>query len=316
MHDLGAMVGRQTPFLALIVPFILVFMVGGRRGLREAWPAPLTAGLVFAVVQFAVSNYISIHLTDILAALAPLPRWYCPCGCGPPPPPRAALGGRAAIAGAAVSASFERHVGRRSRREATGGPPLSRKDVLLAFAPYLIIIVVLGLTSLHSITLQLDKATNEFKWPGLHVLNAKGKAPTSETFKFNWLTAAGTRLFVSGVLRRSCSRVSPAPRVARLRRTLPSSASPILTVCAVLGARLRDEPLGPDHHARHLGRRRRRLLRLPLAAHRWFGTAVTGSDTSTNSLFGALQVAAAKHGAACRPCCWPAPTAPAACWPR
>src|SRR5438105_4379673 len=69
-HTLGQMVGRQTPFLALIVPFVLVLLTDGRRGLREAWPAALTAGFVFAIVQFAVSNYVSIQLTDILASLA------------------------------------------------------------------------------------------------------------------------------------------------------------------------------------------------------------------------------------------------------
>ena len=58
VHDLGQMVGRQTPFLALIIPFVLVFMVDGRRGMRETWPAALTAGVVFAVMQFAMSNYV------------------------------------------------------------------------------------------------------------------------------------------------------------------------------------------------------------------------------------------------------------------
>src|SRR5947209_9247389 len=66
---LGAMVGRQTPFLALIVPFVLVFIVDGRRGLREAWPAALTAGAVFAVAQFAISNYVNVQITDIVASL-------------------------------------------------------------------------------------------------------------------------------------------------------------------------------------------------------------------------------------------------------
>src|SRR5205823_3615076 len=70
VHQLGQMVGRQTPFLALIVPFVLIFMVDGRRALREAWPAALTAGVVFAIVQFAVSNYVNVQLTDILASLA------------------------------------------------------------------------------------------------------------------------------------------------------------------------------------------------------------------------------------------------------
>ena len=68
--DLGAMVGRQTPFLALVVPLILVAMVDGRRGIRAAWPAALVGGLAFAIGQFACSNYLSVELADIVASLA------------------------------------------------------------------------------------------------------------------------------------------------------------------------------------------------------------------------------------------------------
>ena len=67
--DLGAMVGRQTPFLALIVPLILIGMVDGRRGIRQAWPVAVVGGLTFALGQFACSNYISVELTDIVASL-------------------------------------------------------------------------------------------------------------------------------------------------------------------------------------------------------------------------------------------------------
>src|SRR6188472_1724900 len=67
--DLGAMVGRQTPFLALIVPLILVGMVDGRRGIKAAWPVALWGGLAFAIGQFACSNYLSVELADIVASL-------------------------------------------------------------------------------------------------------------------------------------------------------------------------------------------------------------------------------------------------------
>src|SRR3954463_12860333 len=67
--DLGAMVGRQTPFLALIVPLILVSIVDGRRGLRETWPGALVGGVAFAIGQFVCSNYISVELADIVASL-------------------------------------------------------------------------------------------------------------------------------------------------------------------------------------------------------------------------------------------------------
>ena len=77
--------------------------------------------------------------------------------------------------------------------------------------------MVLGVTSISGITKELDKATSEFSWPGLHVLNSKGKAPTSETFKLNYLTAAGTWLFVSGILTAFVLRVRPTLRGADLR---------------------------------------------------------------------------------------------------
>jgi lactate permease len=57
-EDLGAMVGRQTPFLALFVPLILVGMVDGWRGVKAVWPAAMVGGLSFAVGQFACSNYV------------------------------------------------------------------------------------------------------------------------------------------------------------------------------------------------------------------------------------------------------------------
>src|ERR671939_1232219 len=67
--DLGAMVGRQTPLLALVVPLILIGMVDGGRGIRAAWPAALVGGIVFALGQFACSNFVSVELTDIVASL-------------------------------------------------------------------------------------------------------------------------------------------------------------------------------------------------------------------------------------------------------
>src|SRR4051812_3308859 len=68
-EDLGAMVGRQTPILALFVPLILVGMVDGMRGVRQTWPAALLGGLAFAIGQFVCSNYVSVELTDIVASL-------------------------------------------------------------------------------------------------------------------------------------------------------------------------------------------------------------------------------------------------------
>ncbi|HEX4673104.1 MAG TPA: L-lactate permease [Solirubrobacteraceae bacterium] len=288
-HDLSQMVGRQTPFLALLIPFALVFMVDGRRGLRETWPAVLTAGLVFAVLQFVVSNYISMELTDIIASLGSaaavvtlLTVWSPSAGAA------RVTGRRPAIAGGSTTdAALER------RKLAEEGGKPTRNDMFMAFAPYIIIVVVLGLVSLHPIQNQLDKATSEFSWPGLNVLNGKGKAPTSETFKANWFTAAGTWLLISGILTMFVLRVRPSLAVRVYGRTLAQIKWAIFTVCTVLAlayvmnmsgqtATLGTWAAGAGGFFAFLS---------PLIG--WFGTAVTGSDTSTNSLFGALQVTAA-----------------------
>jgi lactate permease len=125
------------------------------------------------------------------------------------------------------------------------------------------------------------------------VLNAKGKAPTSETFKLTWLTAAGTWLFVSGVLTAIVLRVRPALAIRTYLRTLDEIKWAILTVCAVLAVayvmNLSGQTITLGTWAAGAGSFFAFLS--PLVG--WFGTAVTGSDTSTNSLFGALQVAAA-----------------------
>src|SRR4051812_42853842 len=69
LDTLGAMVGRQTPILAAIVPLVLVFVADGRRGLRETWAPALAAGVSFGLAQFVASNYISVPLTDIIGSL-------------------------------------------------------------------------------------------------------------------------------------------------------------------------------------------------------------------------------------------------------
>jgi len=290
VHALSQMVGRQTPLLALVVPFVLVFMVDGRRGLRAAWPAPLVAGLSFAVMQFAVSNYVSTELTDIVASLVSAAALVMLLRVWSPGAADEVSAASPAIAGAATDQpELERRV------RADEGRPLRRSEMLLAFAPYVIIIVVLGALSIHSVTHQLDKATSEFSWPGLHVLNAKGKAPTSEMFKLNWLTAAGTALLVSGVLSAIVLRVRPSVALRVYLRTLDQTKWAIVTVCAVLGLayvmNFSGQTITLGTWAAGAGGFFAFLS--PLIG--WFGTAVTGSDTSTNSLFGALQVAAAKH---------------------
>jgi lactate permease len=245
-----------------------------------------------------MSNYISMELTDIVASLASAGALVLFLRVWQPSTPATAAARtrqRPAIAGgSAADAAFERDINARSGAS-DDGPPPSRKDMILAFAPYAIIVVVLGIMSLHPVLRWLDGATTKFAWPGLHVLNTKGKAPTSELFKLNWLTAAGTGLLISGILTALVLRVNPL-RAARIYwETLVQIKWALLTVCAVLAIayvmNMSGQTITLGMWAAGAGGFFAFLS--PLIG--WFGTAVTGSDTSTNSLFGALQVAAAKQ---------------------
>jgi lactate permease len=294
-HALSQMVGRQVPFLAFLAPFVLVYVIDGRRGLRDSWPVALVAGGVFAVVQFATSNFISTELTDIFASLASaaalvlLLRVWAPRAHEDSAIPAGRAGRPAVAGGAQVDAELERRVA------ADEGRPVSAAAMVRAFVPYMIIIAVLGVASLHAVTLQLDKATNAVTWPGLHVLTAKGKPPSSEIYKLNWLTAAGSQLFVCGLLTAAALRVGPGRALAIYAVTFKQLIWAIVTVCSVLGLayvmNLSGMTITLGMWAAGAGGFFAFLS--PIVG--WFGTAVTGSDTSSNSLFGALQVAAANH---------------------
>jgi lactate permease len=167
--------------------------------------------------------------------------------------------------------------------------------MLLAFAPYIIIVIVLGVMSLDSVLKWLDGATTEFSWPGLNVIGASGKPPTSELFKLNWFTAAGTGLLLSGILTAIVLRVNPLRGLRIYWDTLKQIKWALLTVMTVLAIayvmNMSGQTITLGTWAAGAGGFFAFLS--PLIG--WFGTAVTGSDTSTNSLFGALQVAAAKQ---------------------
>jgi lactate permease len=290
--DLGAMVGRQTPLLAVFVPIILVGMVDGMRGIKATWPAAMVGGLTFAIAQFACSNYVSVELTDIVASLLSvgaivifLRVWQ------PSEPVRGDLGGaRPAVAGAAAADPVHEHEVR--RRDGTDGRD-SGRDVLNAYLPYLIIIVVFSLAQIGPIKDFLDKPTQEFDWPGLNIVGASGDAPSSVTYKFNWLGAAGTLLLISGVITMLFLRISPGRALRVYAHSLNQLKWATLTVAAVLALayvmNLSGQTITIGTWIAGAGG----VLGLLSPIIGWLGVAVTGSDTSSNSLFGVLQVKAA-----------------------
>src|SRR5688572_25560173 len=208
-EDLGAMVGRQTPLLALIVPLILVGMVDGWRGVKAVWPAAIVGGFTFAIGQFVSSNYISVELTDIIGALLSVGAMVLFLRVWHPGEPLLVEGdgrGQPAIAGAAEhDAAHEAAV---RRREGHGQD--SRGDVFRAYAPYLIIIVVFRLAQRGPLKDFLAKGATEFTWPGTgDITTAEGEAPSATTFKLAWLGAAGTLLLFSGFITMAALQVKP-----------------------------------------------------------------------------------------------------------
>jgi lactate permease len=299
--DLGAMVGRQTPALALVVPLILVGMVDGRRGIRAAWPAAVVGGVAFAVGQFACSNYLSVELTDIVAALiaaaaivALLRVWQPGEIIGAPAGPRPAMAGGDSTVD---QRRFEKEAELRSDTTPDGKPVRDTpRDVWVAYAPYAIIIAVFALAQISWLPFKdfLEGRTKEFSWPGLDVLNGDGEAPTSQTFKFNWAAAGGTLLLVSGLLTMIVLRENVARAARTYLRTLDQLKWAILTVAAVLGVayvmNLSGQTITIGQWLAGAGG----LFAFLSPILGWFGVAVTGSDTSSNALFGALQVSAAE----------------------
>ena len=293
-EDLGAMVGRQTPLLALFVPLILVGMVDGRRGIRQTWPAAVVGGAVFAIAQFLCSNFVSVELTDIVAALLAtgaivlLLRVWQPAGGE-----ATTSAGRSgpALAGAAThDPAFEEAV----RRRQDDDTPDSRRDVVLAYAPYLVIIAIFAIAQIGFVKDALGSVGTEFAWPGLDVRDPDGEALSSATFAFDWLGAAGTLLLFSGFITMALLALSPGRSLKTYLATLDQLKWAILTVVAVLALAYVMNQSGQTTTLGLWAAGAGGFFAFLSPIIGWLGVAVTGSDTSSNSLFGQLQIAAAK----------------------
>jgi lactate permease len=294
--DLGAMVGRQTPVLALIVPLILVFMVDGRRGVRQVWPVALIGGASFAVGQFLCANYFSVELTDIVASLLATASIVAFLRVWSPSEPLLGDGaGRfsqpAVAGGSEHSPALEREITRRDdgRRD-------SRADVFRAYAPYAIVIAVFSIAQIPAVKDALAETpwTTTFQWPGLDVVDPDGEAISSLTFNFNWLPATGTLMAISGLITMGVLGVSPGRAVNTLGKTLDQLKWAILTVAAVLALAYVMNQSGQTVTLGLWAAGAGGAFAFLSALIGWLGVAVTGSDTSSNALFGALQVTAAE----------------------
>ena len=334
LQELSAMTGRQTPFIALVVPLILVFLVDGKRGVRQTWPVALVSGAAFGLSQFVASNFFIVELTDVVAAVVTVVvvllmlRVWQPAEiigmtgetreaekAGEQVPQaeaagtdtltgpgrgdtRAAAGATAVGDGASLAADTPSRSGSpgggAETGHGTGRPP--GHDVWMAVAPYLVIIAVFSLAQVPGIKTWLTSiGSTTFAWPGLDVTGSNGKPVAAQTLRFDHIRATGTLLLFSGIITMVLYRIAPRRGVQVYGQTLMQLRWTILTVCAVLALSF---VMNLSGQTTTLGVALASAggffaLLSPLLG--WIGVALTGSDTSSNSLFGALQVAAANE---------------------
>lgn len=292
---LGAMVGRQTPFLALLVPLALVAIVDGRRGLRATWPAAVVCGVVFALGQYATSNFLSVPLADVVAALlsaaavVALVRVWQPANSYTEPAEPTADSAEPAGAGSGGAGTAVRTAEPATRVQD------SPADVVKAYAPYGIIISVFVICQIPAVKSVLETATIAGNWPGLHVVDADGDPSTLTKFTLNLLSTPGTQMLVAGVLTMFVLQLSASRALRAYGVTLHRLRWAIVTVMTVLALAFVMNLSGQTITLGTFMAAAGGAFALLSPILGWLGVAVTGSDTSANSLFGALQVTAANQ---------------------
>jgi lactate permease len=284
---LGAMVGRQTPILALLVPLALVAIVDGWRGVRETWPVALVCGFVFAVGQYATSNFASVPLADVVASLLSAAAVVALIRVRRSSQEQAP----AVIAGGADEPTPEFA----QRLNTSQANPDDRAEVARAYAPYAIIIVVFVICQLTVVKNLLDRASFKVHWPGLHIVSPKGKPVSLTEFTLNLLTTPGTQMLVAGVLTMIVLKLSVPRALKAYGATLFQLRFAIVTVMAVLALAFVMNLSGQTITLGTWMAGAGGAFALLSPVLGWLGVAVTGSDTSSNSLFGALQVTAANQ---------------------
>ncbi|MER2134723.1 MAG: L-lactate permease [Arthrobacter sp.] len=337
LQELSSMTGRQTPFIALVVPLILVFLVDGKRGVRQTWPVALVAGIVFGLAQFVASNFFVVELTDVVAAVATVIAVLLMLRVWQPkeligmsgesmdddaagvrskttsvggeegsdtltktggsetagPSEGTGAGGSGGSSAIPTGGGLDSDGNEQEPRDSTRPPA---RSVWFAVAPYLIIIVVFSLAQIPPIKAWLTQVGGvTFHWPGLDVVNSSGDPVGAQNLRFDHVKATGTLLLLSGILTMLLYRIAPGKGVRIYGDTLKTLRWTIVTVCSVLALSF---VMNLSGQTTTLGVALASAggffaLLSPLLG--WIGVALTGSDTSSNSLFGQLQVAAANE---------------------
>lgn len=280
---IGQMAGRQLPLLSLFVPFWLVFIMDGVRGVKETAPALLVAGGVFATVQFFTSNFWAYELPDITSALFSL----------------VALSLFLKVWQPAHAFSFQ-SAGAQAASTAPSGN-YSLGQIVKAWSPFIVLTIMVTIWTLPDFK-ALFAANGPLSWsmlslhiPGLDNLVIRDipivakASPYAAVYKFDVLAATGTAIFFAAIITAFILRVSVGTFFSTLRETFVELTKPIFTIGLVLGFAFIANYSGMSS-----------TLGLAFAATGalfpffspflgWLGVFLTGSDTASNALFANLQ---------------------------
>jgi len=282
--SLSAMVGRQLPFFSLLVPFWLIWAFVGFRRMIEIWPAILVAGVAFAVPQFLVSNYHGPWLVDVAASICSmgaltlfLKLWH---------PKRVWL-----------STSREGEtVGYAEAQTQRVGTGFTRAQVMKAWTPWVILSVLVFLWGLPQIKDLLNQVSIlRFPIDGLHNLVVRvppvvvKPTPEAAVYTLNWLSATGTGILIAALIAGLVMGMSVPRMVRTYGRTLKLVRYSLLTIAAMLALGFTTKGAGLDATLGLAFAHTGYLYPFFGAMLGWLGVALTGSDTSSNVLFGNLQ---------------------------
>jgi len=273
LKDLSAMVGRQLPFFSLLVPFWLIWAFAGFRGMLQIWPAILVAGVSFAIPQFLISNFHGPWLVDVVAAMI-------------------SMGSLALF----LKLWKPSKVWTLDVQENTKHQAQNTKLVLRAWLPWIILSAVVFLWGLPQVKTLLDGlSAPKFPVPWLDKLVVRvppvvaKNTPEAAIFNCNWLSATGTGIFIASVIAGFTMRYSIKGLLRLYWQTIKLVRFSLLTISAMLAIGFTTRYSGLDATLGLAFAKTGFLYPFFGAMLGWLGVALTGSDTSSNVLFGSLQ---------------------------
>jgi lactate permease len=313
---LSAMTGRQLFIPALIVPFWLVAMMSGWRGLRAVWPAALVAGLVFSCTQLAWSNFVGPELAAVVSGIVTLVALAVFCSSWRPAQQWDFPGAREAGRSVARPAHKPAAVRRAwvpwillSVIVTTWGLPQT-KALLTAGtsglqsylatrktpAPNAVLSPVIPVPNLHHMVYRQFPVVQTPVDPS-RIADPAYKQTRAETatFTFNWLSAAGTAILVTTIVSGLFFGVPLGTLIGLFGRTLFRMRYPLLTIATMLSLGYVTRYAGLDATLGLAFTHTGVVYPFFAAVLGWLGVALTGSDTSSNVLFGNLQTITARQ---------------------